>query len=203
MNGIENIISHIREKTNQEVEKIINASQETCEKIRKENKITAQEEYGKAFKAGAVEVTKFSEKLAEVAEREAKRQVMREKQKYVSMAFSQAKSRILHLPENEYVEFLIKLTIHATETGNEALEFSELDRKKVGETVCSRANAWLLQAGKQAELTVSPKTRDIEGGVVLIRDDFEIDRSIEKLCNELQAETGKAMAGMLFEKNGL
>jgi vacuolar-type H+-ATPase subunit E/Vma4 len=75
------------------------------------------------------------------------------------------------------------------------LAFSEQDARRVGTAVKDAANALLRQAGKTADLTVSPETRHIRGGVIVLSGDIETNCSIDALlAMERNALSGEVAA---------
>jgi vacuolar-type H+-ATPase subunit E/Vma4 len=67
---------------------------------------------------------------------------------------------------------------------------------RVGESVKNEANALLRQSNKEANLTVSPDTRSIRGGVIVINGDIETNCSLDALVSMQR----NALSGQVAEK---
>lgn len=198
MNGIEKITQRITADAQVEIEKIQAEAKAQCEKIAKDSDAAAQEEYWKIFKKGTKDAELRVERMGSVAALEAKKQILAEKQDIVSMAFDRAVQMLLALPEEKYVLLLAKLAYDASRSGKETIVLTAGDREKYGADVCAAANKLLAKAGKTAELSLSDKTGDFRGGLILTEGNIEMNCSFDVLVNMRKAELSGEVAGILF-----
>ena len=199
MNGIENIIAHIKSDSNSEVERIGKQAEEKCLAIREEYQKQANDTYGKLVMDGAREATLTVERLNSAANLEAKKQVLACKQELISRTFSEAVSRLGNLPDETYVPLLAKLAAQSSQSGSEQIIFSDKDRDRVGQAVCDQANALLSAMGKKAALTLSETTRATGGGIIVSNGDIEVNCTTAALVAQLKEALSASVAEILFD----
>ena len=199
MNGIEKITQRITADAQAEIDLIQAEAKAQCDKIAKDSDAAAQEEYWKIFKKGTKDAELRVERLGSVAALEAKKQMLAEKQDIVSLAFDRAVEQLLALPDDKYVAFLAKLASNASRTGSESIVLSADDRAKHGSEVCAAANKLLASAGKPASLTLSDKTGNFRGGLILSEGSIEMNCSFEVLVNMRRPELSGEVAKILFD----
>ena len=84
-------------------------------------------------------------------------------------------------------------------TGEEQIILNARDREAVGGQVTAAANALLKEAGKKAELTLSPQCGDFRGGLVLKRGNIEDNCTVELLIDLCRTEMSSRVADVLFK----
>lgn len=129
-----------------------------------------------------------------VADIDCRKLTLKYKQELLENCFDQAIAALGSLPEEEYVDFLVKLG-KATGEAKGTLIFNEKDKAAVGEKVCSALSA----AVEGGEFVLSDETRPIAGGFVLQAGKVYINNTVEALVAEhKEAMTGEAHR-VLFE----
>lgn len=199
MNGIEKITARITDDTAAEIARIQAESKATCDEIAKNSAASAQEDYWKLLKQGTQNAEHRLERLNSVAELEAKKYVLGEKQSLISKTFERAVEMLLALPEDKYVALLAHLASEASANGSEVVILSAKDRPRVGKAVCDKANELLKAAGKKAALTLSTETRAICGGLVLSEGNIETNCSLDILVSMFRNELLPEVAKTLFD----
>ncbi|NLA86750.1 MAG: hypothetical protein GX847_05595 [Clostridiales bacterium] len=196
MNGIQRIIDRIEADAAAERAQILSEAEARCAEIGAQYTETAQAEYQKVITDGEKMVKQRLERQDSAAAIEAKKQILAAKQEMVSAAFERAVRLLSELPDAQYTKLLARLAADASRTGAETLAFSARDVSRVGESVKNEANALLRQSSKEANLTVSPDTRDIRGGVIVINGDIETNCSLDALVSMQR----NALSGRIAEK---
>jgi V/A-type H+-transporting ATPase subunit E len=199
MNGIEKITARITADADGEIRKIREESDERCAAIRAENEREAQAEYWKLVQEGAREMESRASRVDRTAKLDAKKMVLSMKQQTVSKAFNLALNKIVDLPEQDYVGFLARLASSATITGQEELILNEHDKKACGQKVVKAANEMLAAHGKEALLTLSDKTRQVSGGLILKQGDIEVNCTVDTMLELSRGELAAQVAEVLFE----
>jgi V/A-type H+-transporting ATPase subunit E len=195
MNGIQKIIDRIEADAAAERAQIAAEAEARCAETEAAYAKAAQAEYEKLVTDAQQSVAQRLERKSGAAATEAKKQMLAAKQEMVLAAFDRAAQLISGLPDAQYISFLARLASRASRTGTEMLAFSEQDARRVGTAVKDAANALLRQAGKTADLTVSPETRHIRGGVIVLSGDIETNCSIDALlAMERNALSGEVAA---------
>lgn len=198
MNGIEKITARISEDTAAQIEKLRAESQAQCDEIAKKCAADAQEEYAKLLKQGALNAKHRQERLYSVAELEAKKQILGEKQSLIAATFDRAVEMLSALPEDQYIALCAKLASEAASAGDEEIILSARDQAK-GKAICDKANELLAASGKKGALTVSAETRNICGGLIVAHGSIETNCSLDVLVSMYKNELSGEVAKTLFD----
>lgn len=199
MNGIEKIISRINADAAAEVAEIKAASDAKCAALREEYEKRAEAEYAQLAADGKAAAGTRYDRLCGAARLQAKKDLLEEKQALIGETFAKAVDSLVALPEDEYVALCARLAAKSAFSGEEELVFSPADKASRAAAVCEKANALLAESGKKAALTVSDKSRDICGGVILTDGKVEMNCSFELLVGALRNELSGDVAKVLFE----
>ena len=199
MNGIEKISARIKADADAEIE-VINAEAKAYrEEIISKNNNKARTEYERITAEAAEEAEMRFQRACGSAKLESRKQILAEKQSLMDAAFALAKKQITEMPEAEYIAFCAELAAKASTSGVEEIIFSEKDRKAFGEKVVKIANELLKADGKNAELVLSAESRDISGGVILVKGLVETNCSVGTLVDRLRPELSSKVASLLFD----
>lgn len=198
MNGIQKIIDRIEADAAAERAQIAAEAEARCAAIGTSYAKAAQAEYQKITADGEKTASQRLERLAGAAATEAKKQILAAKQEMVQAAFDHAARLLSELPDDQYIPLLARLAFRASRTGTELLAFSARDASRVGEAVKDAANALLREAGKTADLRVSPDTRPIRGGVIVISGSIETNCSMDSLVSMQRSVLSGKVAEKLF-----
>ncbi|MDR1328642.1 MAG: V-type ATP synthase subunit E [Oscillospiraceae bacterium] len=198
MDGIAKILDRIRADSNAERAVLAEESAARRSEIAARYAKEEKEAYGAAIEKGAIEAAARFERLKNVAQLEARKQLLAEKQALLAETFELAEKRLAELPESDYCEFLAKLAAGASRTGAEELIFSKTDGARLGAAVTDRANAILRQTGRRGELTLSGRTRDIRGGLIVSGGEVETNCTLAALVSQYKNELSPRVAEILF-----
>ena len=199
MNGIEKILAHIMTESSAECANIERDAAEECDSIRARYAKEEQNEYERLVDEGKRGAERRLDRLNSLAALESKKHVLMTQQEMLSDAFGHAAKKLLDLPENEYIGFLAKQAYTASLTGNETILLSPSDRDRFGKDVLEVANAALNAAGRTSNLTLSDKTADISGGLILVGGDIEVNCSVDALIAECRNRISPEVASVLFD----
>lgn len=196
MNGIEKITSRINADVQREIDEInAQASAEAAE-ITAQYAQRAKRESEEILERGGKAAAEREERLASVAELEARKLILAAKQQVLEETFSQALEDLLSLPEKEYTDLLAKLIAQASRTGSEQIIFSQKDRPRFGKAAVTRANEVL---GDKGHLTLSAESRAIQGGFILSDGEVEVNCTFDTLVRLQRRELDGPVAKVLFE----
>lgn len=194
MKGTEKIIAHIRSDAEAKAAAILAQAEQQCAVIREDYEKQAKTVYTDKVRSGVRECEDRVDSMGRIAQMEAKKSILSLKQEMVSEGFAKAQQMIVDLPEDEYVALLAKLAANAAVTGDEKIVLNERDKAAVGEKVAAAANA-KLENGK---LSVADETGDFAGGLVLRRDNIEVNCTVELLVELCRDEMSAELASVLF-----
>ena len=199
MNGIEKILDKLQAESREETSAILDKTKTEAAEISARYARQAEQEKASAAEKGRKAAEERQDRLIRAAEMESKKTILGAKQAVLDKAFVQARDTLLHLPEADYVSFLAKLAAGSAGTGSEALVLNAKDRAAVGEKVAAEANRLRAQAGLPANLTLSPETAEIDGGLFLRDQASEVNCTFETLLRLGREELAGQAAAILFD----
>ena len=228
MNGIEKITQRIDQDAQAEIDKILGDARSQAVEILARYEEQARKESQEILARGEKNAAEREERLASVAQMEAKKLTLATKQEMLDKAFDLALDRLVSLPDEEYVALLADLAARAATTGREQLIFSQKDRARIGKQVVAAANEKLAKtvapelpdalaeskagaildkvvSGASAllagtgMLTLSEETRPLRGGFILSDGDVEVNCAFETLVRLERGEISGEVAKALFD----
>jgi V/A-type H+-transporting ATPase subunit E len=198
MNGIEKITDKIIEEANLDAQKVIKEAKKEADKVINTYKEKAAVAATEIEEAGNKQAKAQESKYASVANLEARKTLLLQKQELIAEAFDKALDKLCTLPKEKYIDFLARLIVDAAETGKEEIIFSPKDKDACGNDVVAEANKMLKAKGLNGEVTVSKKTRSISGGVIVTRGDVEINCALDGLVRMEKDTLSAQVAQILF-----
>ena len=195
MNGIDKITGRISEDAQREIDAIQAQAAQQAGEITARYQAQAQRESGEIVERGRRNADERVERLASVAQLEARKMELAAKQEMIAKAFDQALEQLLELPEGEYVALLASLAAKASVTGKETVILSQKDRTRYGKQVVTQANEKL----GGAHLTLSEQSRPIKGGLILADGDVEVNCTFETLVRLQKGALEQQVAQVLFQ----
>ena len=194
MKGTEKIIAHIRADAKSQADAVLAKAEEQAAQIRAEYDKQAAQVYADKVRAGTKACQDQMDSVQRIANMEAKKTLLGVKQEMVSQSFEKAQALLTALPEEQYAAFLASLAAKASVTGAEEIVLNARDRAAVGEAVVKAANE-KLGGGR---LSLSERTGDFAGGLILSRGNVEANCTVELLVELCRGEMSAEIADMLF-----
>lgn len=194
MKGTEKIIAHIKADAQTKADAILAQAEQQCAAIREEYKAKAKESYGERIRSGVKACEDFVESKGRIAEMESKKELLALKQEMVNASFDRAREKVLALPEEDYLQFLVKLVGDSVSTGDEQIVLNARDKEKFGAELVKAANGIV----KDGKLSLSDETGDFAGGLVLRRGAIEINNTLDLLISRCRSEMSAQLAKVLF-----
>lgn len=191
------------------IERIVNEAEREASQIRKK----AEEERERILAAARAEAQEIKEKVLQSYRREAEEEKKRrvttenletrtallgEKQDLIKSVIDEVVRSVKRMPEDEYIELLLRMISGVALRSKAEVILSASDRLRIGETLVNKANESFRQAGVTSELSLSPETREMEGGFIIRSEGIEINSSIEALINSKREELEQRIAFILF-----
>ena len=194
MKGTEKIIAHIRADAKSQADAVLAKAEEQAAQIRADYDKQAAQVYADKVRAGTKACQDQMDSVQRIANMEAKKTLLAVKQEMVTKSFEKAQALLTALPEEKYVAFLAALAAKASVTGDEEIVLNARDREAVGAAVVKAANE-KLGGGK---LTLSVRSGDFAGGLILSRGNVEANCTAELLVELCRGEMSAEIADMLF-----
>lgn len=199
MNGIEKITERIAAQSDADVKALMDRANAQAKAIYDGYQAAADQDYAETLKKGESDAAQRVERLGSVAQLEARKLQLKTKQEMLEEAFALAYRKLLELPEDQYAQLLTRLAVNASQTGSEALVFSQTDRSRYGKRVVIAANELLEQQGKPGKLTLSEESRPFQGGLYVQNGNVEVNCTFAALIRLEKEKTAKDVAGILFD----
>lgn len=194
MKGTEKIIAHIRADAKSQADAVLAKAEEQAAQIRAEYDKQAAQVYADKVRAGTKACQDQMDSVQRIANMEAKKTLLGVKQEMVSKSFEKAQALLTALPEEKYVAFLAALAAKASVTGDEEIVLNARDREAVGAAVVKAANEKL----GHGKLSLSERTGDFAGGLILSRGNVEANCTAELLVELCRGELSAEIADRLF-----
>lgn len=179
MDGIEKITAKIAADAQAEIDALMAKAEQEAAAVTADFRAKAQalkQELGAKGKKAAAE---REERMASVAQLEARKAELSAKQDLLDRTFDRALEKLCSLKDKEYIDLLAKLIAEASSSGQEEIIFSQADRARVGEAAVTKANELLAKkAGIQA-----PEVKTGKG---------KLDAIVEKVGKAVTAATAAA-----------
>lgn len=193
MSGLDKIIASIKAESDANCDRLIADAQAKAQQIlmeaKKEGKEKAQEILNDAREAANNRIS-----LAESAAlQDYKQIILAKKVELIKEVLSQAVATLKAMPEDEYFDVLIKLSVKHALSQEGIMKLSSKDYARMPKDFEEKLNHSL--AGKKIKL--SKETISIDGGFVLVYGDIEINCTFDALANEI-SEHLKAQANSIL-----
>ena len=195
MEGIEKITARIAQDADAEIARLNQQTQEQIREMQDKAQAQADRERADILARGRRAADERVERLASVAQLDARKLELSAKQEMLARAYDRALEKLTGLPDGAYTDLLAQLAVEASSTGREAVILSPKDRARYGKAAVTRANEKL----GDGHLTLSEQTRPIQGGLILSDGDVEVNCSFETLVRLIRGETDREVAKVLFD----
>lgn len=195
MTGIEKIVAKINEDAEAEYRRIVDEAQAQADGILSDAANAAHTSAAAIVAEAEGERAEIERRAVSMAGLEVRKMRLELKQKLLQRAFDEALAQLVSMPDADYEKFLISLASGAAENGAE-LVFSAKDREKYGVSVVESVNGALKSCG--VSVSLSDKTRDIPGGVVVCNGRVEVNCAFDTLINDRREELAAEAVKLLF-----
>ena len=202
MSGLEKILKHIEDNSNNYAKELIEKANIEAEKIIKKAEEEADVKYSQIIDKSKADVQShisFSEASAVLKKRQI---ILDSKQQIIKDLINQAKNYIINLPKEEYFEVILKMIKKYCIGKSGQIIFSHNDKARMPENFVELINKAIANT-EGASLEISNETRLIDGGFILNYGEIEQNCSFDALFLDkydlLQDEVYK----LLFEEKAV
>ena len=196
MKGTEKIIARIEGEAKAQAQAILDEAAVKVKELHDSYAEAARDEYSNMVSAGVKECEADAQRVKRVAEMECRKDILALKQDMISEAFKLAQEKLAAMQGDEYVDFLVKLAVKASGSGERELIMNSRDRAEVGAVVIEKANNEL---NGKAVLSLSEETREIAAGLIVKAGGIEVNCSVESLVASKRALLSSQLAQIMFE----
>lgn len=212
MTGIDKICDKILSDAQAECTVLIDRANAQAQEITQSYAQIAQTQAEQILSRGMKNADERKERLAGVAQLEARKLHLQTKQQMISSAFDAALKELCSMEQEEYIRVMAALAADAAVSGKEEVIMSSRDRESIGKQVVSEANKLIKARSEAADanavkklismlsggLTLSDETRDICGGLILREGNMEINATFETLIRLAEYDISGQVAEILF-----
>lgn len=195
MDGIEKITAKIAADAQAEIDALTAEAQAEAGAIAAESKAKADALGASLKEKGKKAAAEREERVASVAQLDARNAALAAKQRMLDKAFDRALEKLCSLEDDAYIDLLARLLVKASVTGSEQVAFNQPDRTRVGKAAVTKANE-LLGSGS---LTLAAGTRPIRGGFILVSGRVETNCAFETLVRLEKTNMAGEVAKLLFD----
>jgi len=199
--SLENIVEKILSEARDTVRVIDGKAEEDIGKLRTRLDAEERKLNEDARKQAESESEEIIRRRTSSARLEGRKRVLAAKESVINEVFAEAKTRILNLPDDEYLKLLAGLAVAHCTSGDEAVMLSPSDKKRLSKKLkgwATSINTALKEKKLPGKVGVSDETRSIEGGIVLSKGRTEINLSLDVLLGELRYELEGRLTEILF-----
>ena len=190
MNGLDKIIEEIANDAGIEAERITDEAKAAAKRVTDRAREEASAIEADAKEKAELEYKRVITRAQSTGEITKKSALLREKQRIIDGILKDAYIKLVGLGDAEYFEFMTKLLDKYASKSGGAVILSEKDRKRVPDS--------FIEAVKSKGLTVSNRTREMDGGFILSYGDVEENCSIEALTESEKDRLHDAVNSFLF-----
>ncbi|HHT72060.1 MAG: V-type ATP synthase subunit E family protein [bacterium] len=198
MAGVEALKERIRQRAEDEAKALTAEAEKQADEIVAQAKAKADREREAILAQAEQDAGERKRRILAMAAMEARRQELRTKEEIINNAFSLALQQLRELPADEYQQLLGPIMIDAVETGTEQVVVAPHDKERLGPSFIAAVNKELKARGLEGKLELSPETRPLEGGFVLIAGGVENNNSFELILKLSRDELEQEVAAVLF-----
>jgi len=194
MEGMDKITARIRADAQAESDQLAAEAEAKVRVLRMQAEQEAKQIYDRLAAEGDAEAEKQYSLQVAAADTQARKATLALKQEMLTEVFRAAVKALRAMDGKDYIAFLARLAVRASETGTEAVILNAADRDAYGAKIVAEANRI---SGKK--LVLSEETRPLSGGLVLSQGRIEVNCSLDTLAEQqrstLSAEAAKRLFG--------
>ncbi len=147
----------------------------------------------KAKQDGEEEKQRVIQRMKAVAQIDARKVLLVDKQALIEEAFDQARNEILELDEESYLDLMAKKIVETGLLKGELL-LNDKDRANRGQKILDRVKS----LAPDSELKISDEDRDLIGGFMIRSGEIYINGTMRNMISEAKEEITSQVAALLF-----
>ena len=196
MAGLDQIISQIKEESQEAAARTIAAARSEADQILAAARKEAERECADIDRRSRQSVANILERGQSAADLRKRGSILAEKQRLIGETIARAKAELKDMDTDAYFEMILKLAVKSAQAGKGELLLSDKDLARMPQGFEDKLNAALTEKG--AALRISNATRDIDGGFVLTYGGIEENCSIDALFDSAHETLQDKVQEILF-----
>jgi ATP synthase, subunit E len=179
MAGLEKIIGEIHAESDGLIREVLDRAQKEAAQIRSEAEKKAGDSVERIRRESDARLADSKSRAQSAAALTKRQLLLQEKQNLIGEVLEKAKETFLALPEAEYFDTLLALLKKNALSEQGEILLNERDRKRLPADFEKKAEE--AAKAKGGSLRVSEKTREIDGGLILVYEGIEQNCSVDAL----------------------
>ena len=175
MAGLDKIIGEIHAESDGLIREVLDRAQKEAAQIRSEAEKKAGDSVERIRRESDARLADSKSRAQSAAALTKRQLLLQEKQNLIGEVLEKAKETFLALPEAEYFDTLLALLKKNALSEQGEILLNERDRKRLPADFEKKAEA------KGGSLRISEKTREIDGGLILVYEGIEQNCSVDAL----------------------
>lgn len=205
--SIEKITSSILAEAETAQQAALDEARAKCDRILEEAAQKARSQAEAMIKKGQDEKEKIILRRKSVAAIDSKNVILEKKQEVIADCFEQVIARIVSLPREEYIDFLVRTGLTSEMPGG-TLSFNEKEKAEIAPDILRRLNEGAaLQKPEEKgspqsgdKFSLCPDPEPIDGGYWIRCGQTYADITVGTLVKEKKKELSAEVSRMLFEE---
>lgn len=179
MAGLDKIIGEIHAESDGLIREVLDRAQKEAAQIRSEAEKKAGDSVERIRRESDARLADSKSRAQSAAALTKRQLLLQEKQNLIGEVLEKAKETFLALPEAEYFDTLLALLKKNALSEQGEILLNERDRKRLPADFEKKAEE--ASKAKGGSLRISEKTREIDGGLILVYEGIEQNCSVDAL----------------------
>ena len=179
MAGLDKIIGEIHAESDGLIREVLDRAQKEAAQIRSESEKKAGDSVERIRRESDARLADSKSRAQSAAALTKRQLLLQEKQNLIGEVLEKAKETFLALPEAEYFDTLLALLKKNALSEQGEILLNERDRKRLPADFEKKAEE--AAKAKGGSLRISEKTREIDGGLILVYEGIEQNCSVDAL----------------------
>lgn len=179
MAGLDKIIGEIHAESDGLIKEVLDRAQKEAAQIRSEAEKKAGDSVERIRRESDARLADSKSRAQSAAALTKRQLLLQEKQNLIGEVLEKAKETFLALPEAEYFDTLLALLKKNALSEQGEILLNERDRKRLPADFEKKAEE--AAKAKGGSLRISEKTREIDGGLILVYEGIEQNCSVDAL----------------------
>ena len=196
MSGLEKMIQQIEAEAKQKAEQILAEAEEQAEQIRKDEAAACEQELAKIAEKSTRDIAVQQQKIASNMEQKQRLALLETKQEIIGQSIGQALQSVQDKPDAEYFDLIRTIARRYVRPQAGEIVFSQRDLDRMPKGLPEELAEIAKEKG--GSLTLSSKTRQTDGGFVLIYGGIEENCTFPALFESHREQLQDKVHALLF-----
>jgi V/A-type H+/Na+-transporting ATPase subunit E len=199
MSDIKNLINKVLKDAEAESNTIIEKADQQKNEIINRSKKEAEVKKNEIIDKAKLEAQTRKDRVISNAELQVRNNKLEAKQNVIDNVFENALVKLKKLSDDKFLNFVKTSILSSNIDGDEEIIVSNNYKSKFTPQFVDEINASLKQKGKNSNIKLSNKERNIKEGFILDKKGIELNFTFEDLINSIKEDIESDVVKILFE----